>query len=77
MLNNTEECSGEERKVKKMAHQQEKDKMERATGLSRRICEGTELKIMKSNDTPEIPDSGYHQTSPASLRGKWVLVKAS
>ena len=27
---------------------------------------------MKSNDSPEIPDRGRHQTSPASLRGESV-----
>ena len=25
---------------------------------------------MESNDSPEIPDRGRHQTSPASLRGE-------
>ena len=65
------------KKSQENGRQQKKDKMERATGLSRRICEGTELKIMKSHDTPDIPNSGYDQTFPASLQGKWVLVKAS
>ena len=26
---------------------------------------------LESNDSPEIPDGGRHQTSPASLQGCW------
>ena len=46
----------------------ESDKTERVRGLGRKNKRGD--KKEESNDSPEIPDRGFQQTSPASLRGE-------
>ena len=47
-----------------MDHYFKNGKTERATGLDRE-----EMAKGKSKDSPEIPDRGTKQTSPASLSG--------
>ena len=43
-----------------------KDKTERAMGVVRRTIQESKV---ESNESPEIPEGGKDQTSPASLRG--------
>ena len=57
----------EEKKSGEWTSRQKNGMTERAMGVGGRTRDGK----MESNHSPEIPDRGRHQISPASLQGMW------